>query len=673
MKQERFHQMSFEAGVARPFKPDTDVQEPLLWFQELHLMKRLGVGHTEETCIRSFKFQRGLNILWAEPEDPDISAGLYRDGIAGHSTGKTLFCRILRHLLGEPNFGTSDLHKHVADTFKELWSVASIRLSGKTWIVGRCLVGLGADFACEGSDLEAVWSNESPVGGYEKFRTALEDACGAPLSKIHPGEAWRHLMPWIARDQEARFSSITAWRDSLSEADNPRTSATAQHLIMRAVLRLLEQGEYDARLEIAKLEDQIKSWHAQMPLKEAAVTNARRNLARTLGKVPSVDVDIVNPVAAKKHITDQRTIREESLQHFEKLPEHPEVADARKALQNAVSAKAKADARIEALKKEIPEEKEQTQKSLLTIERIKLKGHRDGKRVADGYCPNSFLVAKDRNCVHVSSEESEESLNAIGELEEQANEREKATRAKEAELARLESLADQFAASITTSSSTLNAALAKHPSPAVKIQREITHLETAETEVDDLVQAIRAESSLTKQVSDAQASIAKQKEGLSSLKEEAERRLKVFSLIYSDIIQALLGISVSASTELGERGLNPKVKRNRELGGAALETIKTLAFDLAAIVHSMEGKGDHPRFLIHDGPREADMARVIYERFFIYARRMEECHSAGEATFQYILTTTTHPPSDMQEGSPWLLGSRLSGKTKEGRLLKEDF
>lgn len=673
MKRERSHQMTFEEKFARPFKPDADIREPALWFQELHLMNRLGAGHTDDTCIRNFKFQRGLNVLWAEPEDPDIAAGLYRDGIAGHSTGKTLFCRILRHLLGEPNFGTNDLSKHVTDTFKELWSVASVRLCGKTWIVGRSLAGLGADFAFEGSNLEAVWDKEPVPGGFEAFRTALENGCGGPLSKIHPGEAWRHLIPWIARDQEARFSSITAWRDSLSEADNPRTSATAQHLIMRAVLRLLEQGEYDARMEIAKQEDQIKGWQAQMPLKEAAVTNARRNLARSLGKVPSVDVDLANPVAAQKHITDQRTIREEALQHFEKQPEHQEVTDARKALQDALSAKAKADARIESLKKEIPDEQEQTKKALLTIERLKLKGHRDGKRVADGYCPNSFLVAKERSCVHVSTEETEESLTAIGELEEQAKEREKITTAKEAELARLESQSDHLAATIKTRSATLNTLLAKHPSPAAKIQREITQLETAETEVDDLILAIRAESSLTKQVTEAQATITKQKEGLTALKKEAEERLQLFSAIYADIIQAVLGTSVSASAELGERGLNPTVKRNRELGGAALETIKTLAFDLAAVVHSMEGKGDHPRFLIHDGPREADMARVIYERFFIYARRMEECHSPEEAVFQYILTTTTHPPADMQEGSPWLLGSRLSGKTKAGRLLKEDF
>jgi hypothetical protein len=51
----------------------------------------------------------------------------------------------------------------------------------------------------------------------------------------------------------------------------------------------------------------------------------------------------------------------------------------------------------------------------------------------------------------------------------------------------------------------------------------------------------------------------------------------------------------------------------------------------------------------------------------------DECCPPAASAFQYILTTTTHLPTDMQEGSPWLLGSCLSGKTKNRRLLKEDF
>ena len=135
MKQ-KHEQTNFNDKLARPISPKPSLQEPLLWFQSLHLVRQLGVGIDSRNLIRDFKLRRGLNILWAEPEDPETSEGLYGDGFAGHATGKTLFCRILRHLLGEPNYGTADLQSHVRDSFQELWAVASIRLNNRTWIVG---------------------------------------------------------------------------------------------------------------------------------------------------------------------------------------------------------------------------------------------------------------------------------------------------------------------------------------------------------------------------------------------------------------------------------------------------------------------------------------------------------------------------------------------------------
>ena len=163
------------------------------------------MGDTQENRIRSFTLRRGLNILWAEPEDPETSEGLYGDGFAGHATGKTLFCRILRHLLGEPNYGTEELEKHVKDAFQELWAVATIRLNGKTWLVGRPLAGPGGDFAIEDGRVDAVFAAVPTFSGYKKFTDALENECGTPLAKMYPSEAWRNLLPWIARDQEARF------------------------------------------------------------------------------------------------------------------------------------------------------------------------------------------------------------------------------------------------------------------------------------------------------------------------------------------------------------------------------------------------------------------------------------------------------------------------------------
>lgn len=75
-----------------------------------------------------------------------------------------------------------------------------------------------------------------------------------------------------------------------------------------------------------------------------------------------------------------------------------------------------------------------------------------------------------------------------------------------------------------------------------------------------------------------------------------------------------------------------------------MDTVRVLAFDLGALTASVEGIGNFPRFLVHDCPRESDLAPDIYERVFLLAQHLEELCN-GEPSFQYIVTTTTPPPS----------------------------
>jgi hypothetical protein len=67
------------------------------------------------------------------------------------------------------------------------------------------------------------------------------------------------------------------------------------------------------------------------------------------------------------------------------------------------------------------------------------------------------------------------------------------------------------------------------------------------------------------------------------------------------------------------------------------------------------------------------MARVIYEKFFLYVvDRLEASFpDKNQINFQYILTTTTSPPEHMQEDSEWLI-AKLSSRTKADRLLCEN-
>jgi hypothetical protein len=84
---------------------------------------------------------------------------------------------------------------------------------------------------------------------------------------------------------------------------------------------------------------------------------------------------------------------------------------------------------------------------------------------------------------------------------------------------------------------------------------------------------------------------------------------------------------------------------------------------------SIEGSTHVPAFLIHDSPREADLGLSPYHRLFELVRSLEEI--GDQPLFQYIVTTTTRPPENLQK-EPWLVLT-LGGEPAEKRLLKCDL
>ena len=140
---------------------------------------------------------------------------------------------------------------------------------------------------------------------------------------------------------------------------------------------------------------------------------------------------------------------------------------------------------------------------------------------------------------------------------------------------------------------------------------------------------------------------------------------------FAYVVRALLGDAMGGRIEDDGRHLALRVDEHGDRESAAVATIKLLAFDLAALTASIEGHGTLPRFLIHDGPREADMDQTIYERLFLYAKSLEE-RFRGEAGFQYILTTTAPPPKSLQR-APWLIDPVLDASRADGRLLGVDL
>src|ERR1044072_7127864 len=111
------------------FKPDLTKSEPLVWIRRLLLLRDFKPG--EENVIRHIELRPGLNILWARPRAGRSSPKLGEKGVYGHASGKTTFCRLLRHVLGEKHFGNSNLQGRVRNKFHGGWVVGEIRLNGE--------------------------------------------------------------------------------------------------------------------------------------------------------------------------------------------------------------------------------------------------------------------------------------------------------------------------------------------------------------------------------------------------------------------------------------------------------------------------------------------------------------------------------------------------------------
>jgi hypothetical protein len=103
--------------------------------------------------------------------------------------------------------------------------------------------------------------------------------------------------------------------------------------------------------------------------------------------------------------------------------------------------------------------------------------------------------------------------------------------------------------------------------------------------------------------------------------------------------------------------------------GVSANAEKVVAFDLATLAMTIEGRTHLPGFIVHDSPREADLGRSIYHRLFGFARRLEAFGTGP--LFQYIVTTTTEPPEEFRS-APWLRLT-IKGAPAEERLLGVDL
>lgn len=665
-------QTHFFAKLGRIIKPDKHRDEPMLWFREVRILRKLEAGEANE--VRQITLRRGLNIVWAAPEDSE-EVELYGDGLSGHASGKTLFCRILRYLLGEPNYGPETLEKAVDEKFKqELWAVAEVFVEKQLWLVARPLAGLAHRFAIKGGTIDEVLTGKAAHGDFNDFLAAIEDKVCTPVAEATEGNEqfrWRFLLPWLARDQECRFSSLTEWRSSMAESDNPLTSVAAQQELMKSVLGLLDAKELELRRELNVADATIKQSNEELPSLERTERRDYRKLVEALKRA---GMDGFAGEETIEALGERKELRADGLtMAIEKAEKDAKFVAAKETWEKAVSARDKAEGQVSFATQTLASTQKRLAERASRYQALRAKGIENPARLEQGFCPKSRTFAENKGCIPKTPGALLETEANLGAILAEADDLEQLKKEQQKQLKELKEQQGTLTARVASTFRAYQVEQRRITADTAQVRAWQRQLDATDTLMESAEESVSA----AKESRDALAAALKKKEeikgtveALRKAHEGAEKRL---SDAFGDAVRAAMGGKVEPTASLGERGFTLSVKRKGELSGAALETIKVLAFDLASLVLSIEGVGHHPRFLIHDGPREADMARVIYERFFLYSQKLEHCFAdTDESSFQYIITTTTHPPKTMREGSKWLRMSLNTTKTEE-RFLKEDF
>lgn len=638
------------------------LNEPRLW------VRRLVIWSEPGTKVREIPLRPGLNIVWS-PDAADRGQANGALSSLGHGSGKTLFCRLLRYCLGEDRFAPDWLRDSIASAYKDGLVGAEALLDGEKWAIVRPL-GLArkTTAVCDG-DLEEVARSSAPSTGMAPFLAAVErailsDAVGALVPDGKLGNAWLTALAWLSRDQECRFDGVLDWRSAASDSGSPvRSLGEADRLeALRTLLRALTSEEQALRREVGQLGSNRDDADRERGRRVWAVRQQRERLASALAV--SVD-DVPLGMLAVEYCRKQARARLAAVavvsssgnsEHLDAVRRRYEVArDRHESLKSSVAA----------FDASIPEQE-------------RVVGMIQGE-----LAPVSFKVQGAEYPMCPICEEPVDRVLAEG----------CRLSHKLPNLAEIRARFDGLRRSLDEEKARLEAAKRDRARVAAEIPqvrdiadaawREIQAADRAREsrgdewyaarrtldEVDRLAEMLGAEESAAVDVATVDDAIKSKREQIAM---HRERQAKVFrhaSRHFDAIVRELVGPEAQGRITLDGKGLHLGIELSGDRSTAAIDSLKVLAFDLAAMCMSIEGRTHVPAFLVHDSPREADLGLSVYHRLFEFIRKLEGV--GRKPLFQYVVTTTTRPPDELCV-KPWLAVT-LEGMPAEKRLLARDL
>ena len=615
---------------------------PRLWVERVWLL----ASREPLKITRTVNLQPGVNIVWAREPDSDEGSGL---ASAGHGVGKTSFCLLLRYLLGDDATAVTTLREKAAANFPKGGVAAKVNIDGVAWLVYRPYGAYSHSFAKIGAQLEDLFDAQIE-GDFQTYLSSFRTAfIGTLAAQTLPGTnqelEWQHLLAWCVRDQNTRFDGFFHWREG--DGLGFRRPRKDPPLFVNLVLGLLDAEADKLMRTVESTQAELSKIEAQIPDLEREPVFELARLERQLrARVGSSDDEPVHETTVESslesRVKDVLARAEEAEKKWD-----GEAA----AAENAMAPNLVKLAELQAKFTMLDLEKQQTQALVganeaeytrLTTAIAEL------DRLA-GYCTHGLVDFSD--CNHIKLRRAAPNLPWHMD-----------TKAAKAAAPRL--LADLKAD--TTSCESVQRAkeqqerIVNEQRAAVRrIQMRsatsATGREQLKTQWADFLPLFAqrqqgADSPELRRVKEKQTmflgQLDSQKAALVQRKQQLSLRSESLQLLTRCVAERLLG-EAGHGRFIADSDSRPF---DLSVGGEAYQVLEVLLGDVTCLLDAATSTGsNHPGFLVHDCPREADMSAVLYRNFLMMASEADEqLTNGGNVPFQYIVTTTSAPPVELR-------------------------
>lgn len=639
--------------------------QPRLWVETLWLVE----SREPLVFTRTIDLHAGLNIVWAKESASSEASGL---SSAGHGVGKTSLCLLLRYVLGDDAPAIATLRGKAAGSFPKGGVAAKVHVDGAVWLVFRPYGAYGHPMAARCDALDQLLQGTT-ANDFRGYGDALEQfSIGRLAARSLPGTnqalEWRHLLAWCIREQRTRFDGFYHWREG--EGLGFKRSRRDPPLLVGSVLGLVDLKLDRLLRDIEAKQKQLEECKEGIPELERAPAFALAHADRQLRLrvraeeaepvfMTTVGESVESRVQAALHAAE----RDEDRWELDIEQSEDGLARAQLHLHELTKAHALAELAVGIAKALVDTNQSDFEK--LTKERDRLQG-------LEGRCDHGNVEFNE--CHHIQDRKSTVSFTSFQDGR-QAKvdapvlaERYEARKGESAIAAKAASDQAQRISEMKAELRRLRVRVATSESARALLKQSWDQLQVQNTrraQGGDTAELVEAR----KQLQEFETALGSLRAAESSLRAQQSSRVDAIKALTASVSTRLLGAAGHARFVRGHEVRPFEVAR----GGEAYQVLEVLLGDIVCLLDSAVSEdSNHPGFLVHDCPREADMSERLYREFFLAAAEAaEQLGNDGAVPFQFIVTTTSAPPEEL-EGAPYVI-LELAPGADEALLFKRQL